>query len=53
MRVGERLPWRITDITDFIMGPQQRPGLNAYASNARVMTTVQAMWAQLLQAVTP
>lgn len=37
MRVGERLPWRITDITDFIMGPQQRPGLNAYASNAALM----------------
>ncbi|HLZ97906.1 MAG TPA: nucleotidyltransferase family protein [Steroidobacteraceae bacterium] len=37
-RICERLPWRITDITDGVFPPQARPGVNAYPSTASLMS---------------
>ncbi|HEY0748962.1 MAG TPA: nucleotidyltransferase family protein [Steroidobacteraceae bacterium] len=37
-RIAEKLPLRITDVTDSIYPPAPRPGLNAYPSNAALMT---------------
>jgi Uncharacterised nucleotidyltransferase len=36
-RICERLPWRITDVSDFIFPTEPRPGLNAYPSKASLM----------------
>ena len=36
-RICERLPWRITDVTECVFPTQARPGLNAYASTASLM----------------
>src|SRR5258708_10084451 len=36
-RICEKLPWRLTDASDFIFPPQPRPGLNAYPSTASLM----------------
>lgn len=36
-RICERLPWRITDVTDRIFPAQARPGVNAYSSTASLM----------------
>jgi hypothetical protein len=36
-RICERLPWRITDVTDCVFPTQARPGVNAYPSTASLM----------------
>jgi hypothetical protein len=36
-RICERLPWRITDISEHIFPPIMQPGLNAYPSKASLM----------------
>ena len=36
-RICERLPWRITDASDFIFPQRPHPGLNAYPSKASLM----------------
>ena len=36
-KICERLPWRITDVTDCIFPTQARPGVNAYPSTASLM----------------
>jgi len=36
-RIGEKLPWRITDISEQVFTPHPHPGLNAYASKASLM----------------
>ena len=36
-RICERLPLRITDITNSVFPPRARPGLNGYASSAALM----------------
>jgi hypothetical protein len=36
-RICERLPWRITDVTDCMFPMQAQPGLNAYPSTASLM----------------
>jgi hypothetical protein len=36
-RICERLPWRITDVTDGVFPTQARPGVNAYPSAASLM----------------
>src|SRR5258708_9590250 len=36
-RICEKLPWRLTDMSEFIFPPQPRPGLNAYPSTASLM----------------
>jgi len=37
-RICERLPWRITDVSEGIFPSPAHPGLNAYPSNASLMT---------------
>jgi hypothetical protein len=37
-RVGERLPWQITDISEILFPSSPHPGLNAYPSKASLMT---------------
>jgi len=36
-RICEKLPWRLTDASEFIFPLQPRPGLNAYPSNGALM----------------
>jgi hypothetical protein len=36
-RISEKLPLRITDVTDSVYPPTPHPGLNAYPSNAALM----------------
>jgi hypothetical protein len=36
-KICERLPWRITDVTDCVFPPQAHPGVNAYPSPASLM----------------
>jgi hypothetical protein len=36
-RICERLPWRITDMSELIFAPRQPPGLHGYPSNASMM----------------
>jgi hypothetical protein len=36
-KICERLPWRITDVTDCVFPTQARPGVNAYPSPASLM----------------
>jgi hypothetical protein len=36
-RICEKLPWRITDVTDCVFPAQARPGVNAYPSTASLM----------------
>jgi Uncharacterised nucleotidyltransferase len=36
-RICEKLPWRITDVTDCVFPAEARPGLNAYPSTASLM----------------
>jgi hypothetical protein len=36
-KICERLPWRITDVTDCVFPMQARPGVNAYPSTASLM----------------
>jgi hypothetical protein len=36
-RICEKLPWRITDVTDCVFPAQARPGMNAYPSTASLM----------------
>jgi hypothetical protein len=36
-RICEKLPWRITDASDFIFPARPHPGLNAYPSNGALM----------------
>jgi hypothetical protein len=36
-KICERLPWRITDVTDRVFPMQARPGVNAYPSTASLM----------------
>jgi hypothetical protein len=36
-RICERLPWRITDVSQHVFPPQPQPGLNAYPSKASLM----------------
>jgi len=36
-RICEKLPWRMTDVSEFIYPLQPRPGLNAYPSNGALM----------------
>jgi putative nucleotidyltransferase-like protein len=36
-KICERLPWRITDVTDCVFPAQARPGVNAYPSTASLM----------------
>jgi Uncharacterised nucleotidyltransferase len=36
-RICERLPWRITDVTDCVFPAQALPGVNAYPSTASLM----------------
>jgi hypothetical protein len=36
-RICERLPWRITDVTDCVFPTQAHPGLNAYPSTSSLM----------------
>jgi len=36
-RIGEKLPWRITDITNLIFPGEPHPGLNDYPSTAALM----------------
>jgi hypothetical protein len=36
-RICEKLPWRITDVTDCVFPTQARPGVNAYPSTASLM----------------
>ena len=36
-RICERLPWRITDASEFIFPARPHPGLNAYSSKASLM----------------
>jgi hypothetical protein len=36
-RICERLPWRLTDVTDCVFPTQARPGVNAYPSTASLM----------------
>jgi len=36
-RICERLPWRITDVTDCVFPAQAHPGVNAYPSTASLM----------------
>jgi hypothetical protein len=36
-RIGEKLPWRLTDASEFIFPLQPRPGLNGYPSNGALM----------------
>ena len=36
-RICERLPWRITDISEHVFPPKTRPGLNDYPSKASLM----------------
>ncbi len=36
-RICERLPWRITDISEHVFPQKARPGLNAYPSKASLM----------------
>ncbi len=37
-RICEKLPWRITDVSELIFAPRPRPGLNVYPSIAALMT---------------
>jgi hypothetical protein len=37
-RISERLPWRITDVSELIFPRQPQPGLNDYPSKASLMT---------------
>jgi hypothetical protein len=36
-RICERLPWRLTDVTDCVFPTQARPGVNPYPSTASLM----------------
>jgi hypothetical protein len=36
-RICERLPWRLTDVTDCVFPTQARPGVTAYPSTASLM----------------
>lgn len=36
-RIGEKLPWRLTDISERLFPVQSRPGMNAYPSQASLM----------------
>jgi Uncharacterised nucleotidyltransferase len=36
-RIGEKLPWRLTDASEFIFPLQPHPGLNGYPSNGSLM----------------
>ncbi|MDP9012467.1 MAG: nucleotidyltransferase family protein [Pseudomonadota bacterium] len=36
-RICEKLPWRITDVTDCVFPAEARPGVNAYPSMASLM----------------
>jgi hypothetical protein len=36
-RICERLPWRITDVSEHVFPSQPQPGLNAYPSRASLM----------------
>jgi len=36
-RICEKLPWRITDVSEHVFPPQPQPGLNAYPSKASLM----------------
>ena len=36
-RICEKLPWRLTDASEFVFPPQPHPGLNAYPSTASLM----------------
>jgi hypothetical protein len=36
-RICERLPWRLTDVTDCVFPTQARPGVNSYPSTASLM----------------
>jgi hypothetical protein len=36
-RICEKLPWRITDVTDCVFPTQAHPGVNAYPSTASLM----------------
>jgi hypothetical protein len=36
-RICERLPWRLTDVTECVFPTQARPGVNAYPSTASLM----------------
>jgi hypothetical protein len=36
-RICERLPWRITDVSEHVFPPQPQPGLNAYPAKASLM----------------
>jgi len=36
-KICERLPWRITDVTDCVFPAQAHPGVNAYPSTASLM----------------
>jgi hypothetical protein len=36
-RICERLPWRITDVSEHVFPTQPRPGLNTYPSKASLM----------------
>jgi hypothetical protein len=36
-RICEKLPWRITDVSEYVFPPHPEPGLNAYPSKASLM----------------
>jgi hypothetical protein len=36
-RICERLPWRITDVSEHVFPPHPQPGLNAYPTKASLM----------------
>jgi hypothetical protein len=36
-RICEKLPWRLTDVSEFIFPAKPRPGLNSYPSNGALM----------------
>ena len=36
-RICERLPWHLTDVSEFVFPVQPQPGLNAYPSNGALM----------------
>lgn len=38
VRICEKLPWRITDITDLVFPADLRPGIQGYASHAALMS---------------
>jgi hypothetical protein len=46
-KICERLPWRITDVTDCVFPTQAHPGVNAYPSTVSSRMT-EAEWDQVL-----